>query len=75
MQSAFGASCSSDQLPIFAFVLFCHSLRGKALLESSAHFSSVQPFHFVHRLDGLRLVLDDEARDAVLDDLQHGAER
>src|SRR6201993_4911504 len=62
-----------DQSAVRAFVLSPHSVRGEALLEAGAYFSSVEPAQIAHGPDSLLLVLDDEARHAVLDDLRHGA--
>src|ERR1700739_3885168 len=69
-----GAGCRSrvprrggEQSAVRAFVRSRHSVRGEAFLEAGAYLPSVEPAQIAHGPDSLLLVLDDEARHAVLD--------
>jgi hypothetical protein len=77
--SAFGATmpqptahCGGDQFAVRAFVRSRHSVRGKAFLEAGAYLSPVEPAQIAHGPDSLLLVIHDEARHAILNDLGHG---
>jgi hypothetical protein len=62
-----------DQFAVRAFVFSRHSVGREAFLKAGADFSSVEPAQIAYGPDSLFLVLDDEARHAVLDDLGRGA--
>src|ERR1700755_439161 len=62
---------SGDQFSVLTLVVFRHSFRGETVFEAGTDLSSVQTVQTMHRSNCLLLVIDDEARDAVLNDFRH----